>query len=101
MTNEVTNEDVVVQRLGRRVAAFRRQADMKQEALADALHPHQQTVSDIEKGKREIKPNELGRIARALGVTTVDLIGGLGYTGEPISVTGAGKVGTKGGGKRG
>ena len=30
-----------------------------------------------------------------------DLIDGLGYTGEPIIVTGAGKAGTKGSGKRG
>lgn len=102
----MTNEDRVVQRLGRRVAHLRAQTGMTQEALGDALDFGQETVSqptvsDIELGKREIKPSELGQIARALGVTTVELIDGLGYTGEPISVTGGAKAGTEGRGKRG
>ncbi len=79
---------------------------MTEEALGEELDfghgiVSQRTISDIELGKREIKPSELGQIARALGVTTDQLIEGLGYTGEPISVTGGGKAGTKGRGQRG
>ena len=73
---------------------------MSQEALATKLHLHQQTISEIDRGTREIKPSELGRLARALGVTTAQIAAEPGYTGEPISLTGGGKAGTKGRGKR-
>lgn len=42
---------------------------------------------------RSPKIVHLGEIARALSVTPVVLIDGLGYTGEPIIVTGAGNAG--------
>jgi transcriptional regulator with XRE-family HTH domain len=97
----VTNEQLVDKRLGGRIAHLRDQAGMSQQQLADKLHITQQAVSHIEKGRRSRKVTELGPIARELGVTTVELIDGLGYTDEPIIVTGGAKAGTEGRGKRG
>ena len=77
---------------------------MTQRDLADKLHVTPQAVSLMENG-RSPKIVHLGELARALSVTTTvtttDLINGLGYTGEPIIVTGAGKAGTEGRGTRG
>ena len=74
---------------------------MSQRALADELGLQEQTVQQLERGKRQIKAPELGRIARTFDFTTAELIDGLGFAGEPISVTGGGKAGTKGRGNRG
>ena len=102
----MTNEDRVVQRLGGRVAYLREQAGIKtKEELGDRVGLSQQTISDIELGKREIKPHEFGRFARAFEITTDELVAylfkGVGYTGEPIIVTGAGKANTERRGTRG
>ena len=97
----MTNEDNVAWRLGRKIARLRNQKGWSQERLGDELDfgrgpVSQPTVSEIEHGTRRINADELGQFARALSVTTPELIDGLGYTGEPLSVTGGGKVGTEG-----
>ena len=87
-------------RLGGRIRYLRKQAGMNQQQLADKLNVTQQAVSLMENG-RGPKVHDIGRIARVLGVTTDELIDQVGYTSEPISVTGGAKAGTKGRGRRG
>jgi transcriptional regulator with XRE-family HTH domain len=94
------DEPHVDKRLGRRIRVLREQAGVTRQDLADKLDVTYQTVWNIEHGFHRVKIANLGSWARALGVTTDKLIDGLGYTGEWISLTGAGKAGTAGSGER-
>jgi hypothetical protein len=54
----------------------------------------QSRISEIELGKqRNVKTEERGRIARALGTTERELSADLGYTGEAVAVTGGPSAG--------
>ena len=87
--------------LGRRIRGLREQAGMTREKLAEKLNVTVANIGQIERGERARNVAQLGEIAQALDVTTADLeIDGLGYAGEPLSLTGAGKGGPKGSGKR-
>lgn len=46
---------------------------IKQQIIADALCVDVAVISNIEKGKRELKVSELEKISKVLGVTVVDL----------------------------
>lgn len=87
------NEAHLKWRLGRQIARFREKEGMTQRELADEVGLLEQTVQQIEKGKREVKVREEGRFAKALGISRAELTEGLGWTGEPIVVTGGGKAG--------
>jgi len=63
----------LVQRVGQRVAELRRAAGMTQEAFAEALDVTVQYVSRIEVGEN-LTLTTLAKIARALGVTVIDLL---------------------------
>ena len=63
----------LVQRVGRRVAELRRAAGMTQEAFAEALDVTVQYVSRIEVGEN-LTLITLAKVARALGVTVIDLL---------------------------
>ena len=80
-------------RLGRQIARFREKEGMTQRELADEVGLLEQTVQQIEKGKREVKVRERASFAKALGISRAELTEGLGWTGEPIVVTGGGKAG--------
>ena len=56
------------------IKAIRLSKSIKQQVIADALDLDVAVVSNIEKGKRELKVSELEIIANALGVSVVDLI---------------------------
>ena len=71
----------LVQRVGQRVAELRRAAGMTQEAFAEALDVTVQYVSRIEVGEN-LTLTTLAKIARALGVTVVDLLQPPGPTGS-------------------
>jgi Zn-dependent peptidase ImmA (M78 family)/transcriptional regulator with XRE-family HTH domain len=64
-------------RLGETIREARRRLGMRQEDLArEAGFEHLQTVSDIERGQREVHAYELVRISAALGLQVADLLDG-------------------------
>ena len=56
------------------IFAIRRERGITQEVIADALFVDTSVVSNIEKGKRELKVSELEKIAKVLGVDVLYLI---------------------------
>ena len=50
------------------IIEIRKEKGKNQEILADALNVDVSAISNIEKGKRELKVSELGKIANALDV---------------------------------
>jgi len=56
------------------ILAIRKEKGITQEVIADALCVDTSVVSNIENGKRELKVNELEKIANALKVNVVYLI---------------------------
>ena len=65
-------------KLGLRVRAARVRLGITQAQLAErAGFGHAQTVSDIERGQRQLKAADLARLARALFVSYADLLGPL------------------------
>jgi transcriptional regulator with XRE-family HTH domain len=63
-------------RLGQRIAAARRRAGLKQDALAAAVGVHAVTVSKWERGEQEPYPDTLRLLADVLGVSVYSLAGG-------------------------
>ncbi len=70
--------------VGSRIARCRKDADLTQVQLADALGIAQQQLASYEIGRRRVPVSLLPRLARALGVTIEDIIG----EDEPRSATG-------------
>jgi transcriptional regulator with XRE-family HTH domain len=70
----------LVQRVGERIAELRRAAGMTQEAFAESLDVTVQYISRIEVGEN-LTLTTLAKIARALGVTVIDLLQPPGPTG--------------------
>lgn len=56
------------------IISIRKEKGINQEIIADALHVDVAVISNIEKGKRELKVQELEIIAKALGVETLYLL---------------------------
>ena len=56
------------------ILAIRKEKGITQEVIADALFVDTSVISNIEKGKRELRVSELEKIANALGVDVVYLI---------------------------
>jgi transcriptional regulator with XRE-family HTH domain len=56
------------------ILAIRKEKGITQEVIADALFVDTSVISNIEKGKRELRVSELEKIANALGVDVVFLI---------------------------
>jgi len=71
--------------IGRRIQLARDAKGLTQEALAHALQvPSHQSISELEKGNRQLQPGELAKLARALGRD-------VGYFVDPFSVEGEAK----------
>ena len=64
-------------RFGRRVRELRRGLGLSQEALAERSGLHRNYIGGIEPGERNVALLNIGRLARALGVSVSDLFGGL------------------------
>lgn len=60
--------------LGRRLAAMRKASGIRQEEVADAMGFMRPLVSKIEGGTRALDAVEIPDYARAIGVTTQDVI---------------------------
>jgi transcriptional regulator with XRE-family HTH domain len=56
------------------ILAIRKEKGITQEVIADALFVDVSVISNIEKGKRELRVGELEKIANSLGVDVVYLI---------------------------
>ena len=61
-------------RLGQNIRRFRRDADLTQIELASEVGMSQPTLSDLERGARDVRTEQLAQIARALGVSLQDLV---------------------------
>jgi transcriptional regulator with XRE-family HTH domain len=70
--------------LGARVAAARRNADLTQQQLADALGISQPQLAFYEVGKRRVPVSLLPKLARALGVTIEALVDDNGAVAVPV-----------------
>lgn len=71
--------------IAKNIKEIRLQRFINQQIIADALGVDVAVVSNIEKGKREIKVKELEIISNVLGVSVVDLIT---YPKKYVEVTG-------------
>lgn len=60
--------------IARNIREIRLKKSINQQFLADALEVDVAVISNIEKGKRELRVNELEKIANALEVSVIDLI---------------------------
>ena len=61
----------------RNLRRARDEAGLSQEALADKADMHRNEISLLERGQREPKIGTVARLAKALGVTSCDLLKGL------------------------
>ena len=65
-----------MKKIGKRIERERKKLDITLKVLSEELgFPNYQTLSSIEKGKRQIKVSELNKIAKVLGVTVGYLLG--------------------------
>lgn len=62
--------------LGARMAALRKEQNITQVQMAETLDVSQQTVNSYEVGRRRVPVSLLPPLARALGVSVEELIGG-------------------------
>lgn len=76
MTDRETLENI-----GIRIANRRRELKMPQEKLAEAVNLSVQTISNIENGKKAVRPENLIKICKVLDTTTdYVLLGALEYS---------------------
>ena len=62
--------------MGLRIQELRKQMDLTQEALAERAGMTSQTISSAELGKKALRPENLVKLSRALGVSTDYLLTG-------------------------
>lgn len=67
-------EGSVLVKFGNRVRLFRRAAGLSQEQLADLAEIHRTYLSGIERGERNVSLINIARLAKALKVTTSQLM---------------------------
>ena len=60
--------------IAKNIKEIRTQKSINQQVIADALHVDVASVSNLEKGKREVRFREIEKIVNVLGVSLVDLI---------------------------
>ncbi len=70
-----------LENIGMRIADRRRELKMPQEKLAEKVNLSIQTISNIENGKKAVRPENLIKICRALDTTTdYVLLGSMEYS---------------------
>lgn len=73
----MNTEERFLQSFGKRLATVRHQKGVTQEQLADAVDVHRTYIGFIEQGKRNPSIGNVHKIAKALKITTADLLKGL------------------------
>jgi transcriptional regulator with XRE-family HTH domain len=63
--------------VGQKIRAYRKQAGLSQEKLAEKASLSYKYLGEVERGYVNVSLDSLMRIAKALGVCMHDLIGGL------------------------
>ena len=63
----------IKQRVGQKIRELRLQAGYSQEQLASKTGLHRTYISDVERGERNISIENIGKIAKALGVQAYEL----------------------------
>ena len=64
-------------RFGRRLSSLRRGRGLSHEGLAEKADLHRNYVGGIERGERNVGLRNVVKLARALGVTTSELVKGV------------------------
>ena len=70
--NEVTcvNQDVFLETMGLRIAQRRKELHLTQEQLAEKMGVSLQTISNIELGKKAVRPQNLANLCTYLEITS-------------------------------
>ncbi|MGH3427769.1 MAG: helix-turn-helix domain-containing protein [Candidatus Dormibacteraceae bacterium] len=63
--------------VGQNVRAFRKKADLTQEALADRSGMHLVEIGRAERGVRDLRVSTVAKLARGLGVPACELLRGV------------------------
>lgn len=66
----------ILEQIGRRIAARRKQLRMTQDELAERADVTPQTISSAERGQKSLRSENLMRVSRALGVSSDYLLTG-------------------------
>ena len=67
----------IKEQFGRRLKDLREHRGMTQETLADLSGLHPTYISGIERGRRNVSLENIGRLAAAFGISPSDLVGEL------------------------
>lgn len=70
----MNSEQKYIAKVGKRVAAIRKERGISQEQLADMVELHRTYIGYIEQGKRNPSIGNMYKIARALKVEVRDLL---------------------------
>jgi len=73
---ELTMKEVMKMTVGERIKSKREQMDLQQKDLARLAELSASFVSDVENGKKNISLPSLEKIAKVLGCTSAELLGG-------------------------
>ena len=74
--------------MGLRILELRKQMHMTQEALAERAGMTSQTISSAELGKKALRPENLVKLSRALGVSTDYLLTGCRNANDYVIIDG-------------
>lgn len=72
----MNSPDIFFIEMGKRIAARRKQLNMSQEALAEQTGLSVQAISTAERGTKALRPDNLLKISRTLGVSADYLLSG-------------------------
>lgn len=72
--------------LGKRICLRRRSLGLTQEQVAEQMNVSVQMISNLEQGRKAIRPENLTRLSSVLQVSTDYLLMGKGSTGEVCGV---------------
>jgi transcriptional regulator with XRE-family HTH domain len=73
-SNALNGRQSIVVRFGQSVRNLRLRLGISQEELAERAELHRTYISGIERGARNVTLRNIERLAKALGVTTSDLL---------------------------
>lgn len=72
--------------LGKRISLRRKSLGLTQEQVAERMNVSVQMISNLEQGRKAIRPENLTRLSNVLQISTDYLLAGKGSTGEVCGV---------------